>query len=151
MCYTGNMENIISHSDINQQEGFAVIRRMNYRMAGNKHSVFLTFAGDMDLFHDGTDGKLFMFRGMDSNDKRTDPRKSDQSLVKKSGGKSANKVFQDLVEQHKKGEKAERVRLYEKVATNKWKDKGEFELVDVKYGSFPNGNRKIFVFSLNPV
>ena len=135
------------HWDINQREGFSVIRRMNYRMTG---SVFLTFKDDTDAFRDGfdKDGKTFLFRGMDYNDHSFDPKKTDQLLVKKSGSKSENQIFKEVVERYKKGGKAEKVRLYEKIATNKWVDKGVFELVDVKFGSYPPGSRKIFVFML---
>jgi len=148
------MQKIIPHGNISIKEGFTVISRMYYRPAKNTHSVFLSFENDTDLFKDSYDenGNLFFYRGIDTNDKKIDPKKSDQSLIKKTGSKSMNSIFQDLVKNYKVGSvKAEVVHLYRKIATNKWTDEGNFELIDCKFGNFPKGNRKIFVFTLRSI
>jgi len=145
------MDKTIAHGEISMREGFTVISRMYYRPAKNTHSVCLTFEKDTDLFRDefSNDKKLFFYRGMDSNDKKTDPKKCDQSLFKKTGSESVNSKFKNAVERYKNGTSdAEIVHLYKKLGLNKWEYLGEFKLIDYKFGKFPKENRKIFIFTL---
>lgn len=146
------MKEILTHSDINSREGFSVISRMNYRPAGNIHSVFLTFTDDDDLFADEFQGDRCYFRGSNMRRSEADsPETADQSLYRRSGKKSANGIFFDIATAYRESGGSvnpEIIRVYKKLKPNVWQFEGEFELVDAKFGNYPKANRKIFVFTL---
>ena len=77
------------------------------------------------------------------------PKDIDQPLLNEKGTPSDNSKLIDFVKKHKQGEAPEKIRIFEKIQSGIWADKGLFELID--YGEEKDTKRNIFVFVLKPI
>jgi len=149
------MKDIFSYNDLVSEEGFNVQRSMNYRPQNKNYSIFLMSASDDSPYNDGfsDNGKTLFYEGEDLNKREVDsPKKYDQPLFTKTGKLTNNAIFFKATENYKTNRriKPEEVRVYEKLDSNVWSDKGWFNLVDVQYRQSEEENRKVFKFILQP-
>lgn len=150
------MQTILNHYDIAKIEGMSLQRGMNFRPNGKDYSIFLMSVRGGSPYNDSfdVDGKKLFYEGEDvSSKEKTDPKHFDQPFFTKTGKLSNNGKFYQAAENYKlsRRQKAERVKVYEKITNNVWYDKGLFELIDVEYKYSDLEKRRVFKFILLPL
>jgi hypothetical protein len=125
-------------------------RGMNYRLNPN-YSVILMSQRRNAPYKDRilSDGLTIEYEGHDTPriSSRINPKRLDQPRKTKSGKLTQNGLFASAVDDFKLGKrKTEVVRVYEKIFSGVWSEKGFFRLVD--YKCINETNRKVFHFFL---
>lgn len=125
-------------------------RGMNYRL-NPEYSVILmsqrSNAPYTDRLHD--DGMTIEYEGHDipKTSHEINPKDYDQPDKTKNGRPTQNGLFANAVVDFKNGKReAEIVRVYEKILTGVWSEKGFFKLIDYKV--INDGKRNVFRFIL---
>jgi len=149
------MKDIFSYNEIVQKEGFNVQKGMNYRPQSKRYSIFLMSIRDDAPYNDGFDkeGKLLFYEGHDLEKRENkNPKELDQPIFTKTGKLTSNGLFFKAAEDYKysRRQKPELIKVYEKISSNIWSDKGWFELIDVEYKKSDFEKRKVFKFILKP-
>ena len=149
------MQDILAYNEVVMREGFNVQRGMNYRPQGRRYSILLMSVRENSPYNDGFDsrGERLIYEGEDiSRRENKNPKETDQPIFTKTGKLTNNGLFLKAVEdlKYKRKEKAELVRVYEKINNNVWSDKGWFNLVDAEYNFSDVEKRKVFRFILLP-
>lgn len=150
------MQVILNHYDISKIEGMSLQRGMNFRPVGKDYSIFLMSVRDGSPYNDrfDNDGNKLFYEGEDVSAKeKTDPKHFDQPFFTRTGKLSNNGKFYQAAEDYKlsRRQRAEKIRVYEKITNNVWSDKGWFELIDVEYNYSELEKRKVFKFILSPL
>lgn len=143
---------IISYLEMCGEEGVNLQRGMNYRL-GKTYSVILMSVRPNAPYSDRIedDGEVLIYEGHDIPNRKggPDPKKVDQEKFNTSGTLTQNGLFLEAVEEHRKGKKPEKVKVYEKLRSGIWTFNGFFNLVDA-WVEINNG-RKVFKFRLDLV
>jgi len=141
---------VISHSEMCQEEGASLQRGMNFRLRGTTSVILMSLrrgAPYADRIEDN--GKTLIYEGHDipRTKQGPDPKKTDQPMRLPSGKPTQNGLFFDAAARAKTGESSpERVKVYEKVRTGVWVFDGIFDLIDAWQEK--SGRRKVFKFKL---
>lgn len=144
-------DEIVSYREMCDREGIQTLQRgMNYRLRSG-YSVVLMSRRPNAPYRDRIleDGETIEYEGHDAlrSQAGPDPKSVDQPRFLPSGKPTQNGLFADSIESFRSGEsEPEYVRVYEKVLTGVWSDKGLFELID--YRTESDGRRKVFKFRL---
>jgi len=146
-------DDIISYAEIVKQEGAPIQRGMTFG-GGRRYSVLLASSRRGAPYRDHFDSEtgLLTYEGHDVNksEQVPDPKSVDQPMNLPSGKLTENGKFLRAVLDYKDGlRKPELVRVYEKIDSGVWSDKGFFELVDAEI--VHDGKRNVFRFRLRPV
>lgn len=144
-------DQILLYRQMCDAEGVQTLQRgMNYRLNPD-YSVILmsqrTNAPYKDRIHE--DGITIEYEGHDipKTDFSINPKDHDQPRYTKNGNLTQNGLFSLAVENYKASiREPEIVRVYEKVMSGIWSEKGFFKLLDYKF--IPDGTRKVFRFIL---
>lgn len=124
-------------------------RGMNFRLT-DYHSVILMSQRANAPYRDKilNDGFTIEYEGHDAAKKDgVNPKGADQPRYNVSGSLTQNGYFANSVDKHNnEGTPTELVRVYEKIFSGIWSDKGFFQLIDYKYVN--DGNRNVFKFYL---
>jgi len=147
-------DQIISYREMCDTEGIQTLQRgMNYRINAN-YSVILMSQRKNAPYNDKIrgDGITIEYEGHDIPKTKDieDPKLFDQPRTTKSGRLTQNGLFAKAVDDYKKGKSPELVRVYEKLLSGVWSEKGFFKLVGYEYREDIN-NRKVFIFVLEEV
>jgi hypothetical protein len=133
------VDDIISYHDLVTEEKAALQKGMNFGV-GKKYSIFLMSLRENAPYADALDPitGMLTYEGHDEPQRRggPNPKEVDQPLTTPRGSWTEN-------------EKAELIKVYEKISRGIWSYKGFFELIDASIVS--DGRRKVFKFSLKPV
>src|SRR5438034_9892551 len=122
---------------------------------GKKYSVFLMSLRENAPYADALDEVTGMlaYEGHDEPQRQggPNPKEADQPLTTPRGSWTENGKFFRAAMDFKSGlrDKAELVKVYEKISRGIWSYKGFFELIDATIVS--DGKRKVFRFLLKPV
>lgn len=144
-------DEIISYRQMCDAEKVQTLQRgMNYRLNPN-YSVILMSQRRNAPYKDRilSDGLMIEYEGHDTPkiSSRINPKRLDQPRKTKSGRLTQNGLFASAVDDFKLGKrKPEIVRVYEKIFSGVWSEKGFFHLVNYKYMN--ELNRKVFHFFL---
>ncbi|MEZ5357456.1 MAG: HNH endonuclease [Candidatus Zixiibacteriota bacterium] len=146
-------DQIISFREMCDNENIQTLQRgMNYRLNAN-YSVILMSQRSNAPYNDKIcdDGISIEYEGHDLP-KTKDcqfPKKFDQPRTTMSGKLTQNGKFAKAVDDYKNGtRKPEIIRVYEKLISGVWSEKGFFNLVDYTFVKGDN-NRKVFIFKLS--
>lgn len=99
-----------------------------------------------------SDGITIEYEGHDipRTDKTINPKMLDQPLKTKNSTLTQNGLFAKTVDDYKSNlQEPEIVRVYEKLITGVWSEKGLFKLIDYKYEK--DNYRKVFLFILEEI
>ena len=154
-AYKNNMQrirdDILSYREMCDAEGAQTLQRgMNYRL-NPSYSVILmsqrSNAPYKDKIHD--DGKTIEYEGHDviRRSYEHNPKNENQPEKTDAGKLTQNGLFVKAVEEHRKGEEPELVKVYEKILSGVWSLKGFFDLIDYKI--VHDGGREVFRFVLH--
>jgi hypothetical protein len=146
-------DDIISYHQLVTEEQINLQKGMNFG-TGKNYSILLMSVRDGAPYDDAFDelGDL-IYEGHDIP--RTagciDPKVVDQPMQNPGGSWTENGKFFQAAINYKTGlkERAELVKVYEKIVRGVWCYKGVFELIDARI--VESGNRKIFKFYLHPI
>lgn len=143
-------DDVLSYREMCDAENVQTLQRgMNFKLNPN-YSVILmsqrTNAPYKDKIHD--DGITIEYEGHDVFKKAYNhfPKNEDQPEKLPSGKLTQNGLFIKAAQDFKNGEKAEIVKVYEKILPGVWSLKGFFELIDYKVVN--DENRNVFRFIL---
>lgn len=125
-------------------------RGMNFRM-NPKYSVILMSRRSNAPYSDKIldDSITIEYEGHDEprTSHEMNPKMIDQPIKTKNGSLTQNGKFVDAIEKYRIGsEKAESIKVYEKIMPGVWSLKGYFDLIDYRVQN--DGNRNVFIFSL---
>ncbi len=144
-------DEIVTYREMCDRENRQTMQRgMNYR-CNPSYSVFLmsqrTNAPYDDRVH--PDGFTIEYEGHDTP--KTvyvkNPKKVDQPLINQGGTLTQNGLFVQAIKDFKKGDRSpEIIRVYEKIFSGIWSEKGFFKLLDFK--NILKEGRKIYRFIL---
>ena len=144
---------VISYLDMCKEEGVNLQRGMNFRLRGG-HSVILMSvrlgAPYADRIED--EGKTLIYEGHDvpATKNGPHPKEVDQPEFNPGGGLTQNGLFYRAALQFKRTEdKAELVKVYEKMRSGIWVFNGFFRLIDAWREHI--NNRSVFKFKLELV
>lgn len=144
-------DQIISYRQMCDVENVQTLQRgMNYRLNSN-YSVILMSQRRNAPYRDRIleDELTIEYEGHDipKTSPQIDPKIIDQPKKTQSGKLTQNGLFATAVEEYKLDKrKPEIVRVYEKIFSGVWSEKGFFNLVDYQYITI--NNRKVFRFFL---
>ncbi|MEM2251398.1 MAG: YDG/SRA domain-containing protein [Candidatus Hadarchaeales archaeon] len=116
------------------REGKRLRRGMYYRLKKNYSVILMNTSSDApyeDFWEEA--GKILIYEGHNAFRRKgcPDPKSIDQPYTTKSRKLTQNGLFFEAVKAFKLGKrKAERVKVYEKIAPGIWKYHGFFRLVD---------------------
>lgn len=141
-------DDILNYREMCDAEKTQLQRGMNFRL-NPAYSVILmsqrSNAPYKDKIHD--DGITIEYEGHDVQKNHSDNYKTDDQPEKlPSGGLTQNGKFIKAVNDYKKGEKPELVKVYEKIKDGIWSLKGYFDLIDYKI--VHDGKRNVFRYIL---
>jgi len=145
-------DQIVSYREMCDNENIQTIQRgMNYRLNPN-YSVILMSQRKNAPYRDriSDDGLKIDYEGHDipKTAEINDPKSVDQPRFTKNGKLTQNGLFSAAVDDYKSGKRRpEIVRVYEKLFSGVWSEKGFFKLIDYEYRKDIN-NRNVFVFTL---
>lgn len=145
-------DEIISYREMCDRENVQTLQRgMNFRLNPN-YSVILMSQRKNAPYNDKicSDGFSIEYEGHDipNTSEVNDPKKIDQPRFTKSGKLTQNGLFANAIEDFKSGnQKAEIIRVYEKLIDGVWSEKGFFELVNYRF-ELDDNDRKVFIFVL---
>ncbi len=142
---------IISYQEMCNEEKTSLQKGMNFRIKNNSSIILMSLrknAPYVDRIEN--DGQILIYEGHDIAKYKTlnqDPKSLDQPMFLPSGQLSENGKFYNAVCNYKKGQqKAELVKVYEKIMPGVWSYNGIFKLVDAWQEE--SDNRKVFKFKL---
>ncbi len=146
-----NVGDVISYLTMCQEEGVNLQRGMNFRLR-NKLSIILMSLRSNAPYADRIEnnGEILIYEGHDvpnTKDLTVDPKMLDQPLKTPKGSFTENGKFYQAAQCYKSSrEKAELVKVYEKLHPGIWTFNGIFRLVDawLEY----DGRRNVFKFKL---
>jgi len=148
-------DDILTYRELCDKEDVQTIQRgMNFRL-NSKHSVILMSQRGNAPYKDKIleDGFTVEYEGHDTPKTETtpEPKTIDQPEKTKSGTLTQNGLFIKAAQEYKLSGKSELVRIYEKIFSGVWSDKGFFKLIDYKI--VHDGKRNVYRFllvSINP-
>jgi len=142
---------IISYQEMCNEEKTSLQKGMNFRIKNNSSIILMSLrknAPYVDRIEN--DGQILIYEGHDIAKYKTlnqDPKSLDQPMFLPSWQLSENGKFYNAVCNYKKGQqKAELVKVYEKIMPGVWSYNGIFKLVDAWQEE--SDNRKVFKFKL---
>lgn len=145
-------DQIISYREMCDNENIQTLQRgMNYHLNPN-YSVILMSQRKNAPYRDSIkeDGLTIDYEGHDIP-KTTDvdnPKFIDQPRCTKTGKPTQNGLFATAVDEYKAGKRQpEIVRVYEKLFSGVWSEKGFFKLIDYRYEE-DDRKRRVFIFTL---
>lgn len=144
-------DEIITYREMCDLENVQTLQRgMNYRLNSN-YSVILMSQRKNAPYHDRVypDDFIIEYEGHDvpKHDVSINPKSVNQPLRTKTGKLTQNGLFVKSIEDYKSGKsQPELVRVYEKLFTGVWSEKGFFKLRDFK--ETESNGRKVFRFIL---
>lgn len=155
------MKDVLTYDDIVRLEGFRIQKGINIHPKEKPYTILLMSIRQNSPYNDGFDekGEILTYEGENINirrdvrdDQKLDPKKSDQPMFTKRGNLTNNGKLFIAAEDYKfkRRDNPESVRVYEKISSNIWSDKGWFNLVDVDFLYSNNENRKVFKYKLHP-
>ncbi len=145
------LDEVLSYREMCDREGVQTLQRgMNYRIASG-YSVVLMSRRLNAPYRDRVlgDEQTIEYEGHDipRTAAEKDPKTNDQPRYLPSGKPTQNGLFADSVDAYRRGESdPELVRVYEKLFSGIWSDKGFFSLID--YKTVSDGKRNVFKFYL---
>jgi hypothetical protein len=148
-------DDILTYRELCDKEDVQTIQRgMNFRL-NSKYSVILMSQRGNAPYKDKIleDGFTVEYEGHDApkTDSTPEPKAIDQPEKTKSGNLTQNGLFIKAAQEYKLTGKFEIVRIYEKIFSGVWSDRGFFKLIDYKIVF--DGRRNVFRYmleSLNP-
>lgn len=149
-------DQIISYRDMCDLEGIQTLQRgMNFRLNA-QYSVVLMSQRHNAPYKDeiSKDGLRLIYEGHDvaNGPDVVSPKLLDQPYYTAKGTLTQNGKFANAVKDYKKAIRdAEVVRVYEKLFSGVWTDKGFFRLIDYKFILDHTKSRKVFRFVLEEV
>jgi hypothetical protein len=146
-------DDILTYRELCDKEEVQTIQRgMNFRM-NPRYSVILMSQRGNAPYKDRIleDGFSIEYEGHDApkSELISEPKNFDQPEVTKSDTLTQNGLFKKAVEEFKSTGKYEIIKVYEKLFSGVWSDKGLFKLTDYKI--INDGRRKVFRFILESV
>ncbi len=143
-------DDILTYRELCDNEGVQTIQRgMNFRL-NTQYSVILMSQRGNAPYNDRIldDGLSIEYEGHDApkSDLIPDPKKVDQPERTKSGHLTQNGLFKKAIDNYGESGEYELVRVYEKLFSGVWSDKGLFKLTDYKI--IHDGRRNVFRFIL---
>jgi hypothetical protein len=144
---------VISYLEMCQDEGASLQQGMNFRLRGGASVILMSvrpgapYADQVEQ-----DGRVLVYEGHDVPRTRggPDPKTVDQELTTPTGSATQNGRFYEAARRAQdRGERAEPVRVYEKVRTGIWVYNGTFRLLDA-WAEQIDG-RRVFKFRLEVV
>ncbi len=149
------MRDIISYTDVVQNEGFNIQHGMNFRPQGKPYSILLMSVRKGAPYNDSFDAQTntLLYEGHDVNRNESDsPKSVDQPMTSRTGALTRNGRFYKAAKdyQNKKTANPEKVRIYDKIGSNIWSDRGWFKLVSADYVFTEQEKRKVFQYRLEP-
>lgn len=149
------MKDILSYHELAMREGFGVQRGMNYKPQNKRYSVLLMSLRENSPYNDGFDekGEKLHYEGEDVSSREAKyPKEVDQVIFTKTGKLTGNGKFFKAAEDYNLGriKKPDIARIYEKIDSNVWSDKGLFDLVDAEFIFSKEEKRKVFKFIFVP-
>lgn len=149
------MKDIITYTELTAEENFQIQRGMNYRPNQKNYSIFLMSTRENAPYNDSfnEDKTLLFYEGEDVSGGEVDePKNYDQAFFTKNGNLTRNGKFFKKAEDYKYGrDEPERIKVYEKIKSGIWSDKGFFKLIDATYKESEQEDRKVFKFVLKPI
>ena len=148
------VDDIFGYDKLVAAEKATLQKGMNYRV-GKDYSVFLMSLRENAPYADALDEVTGMltYEGHDEPQRKDgpNPKEVDQPLTTPRGSWTENGKFFRAAMDFKSGlrDKAELIKVYEKISRGIWSYKGFFELIDANIVS--DRKRKVFKFSLKPV
>ena len=145
-------DQILTYREMCDNERVQTLQRgMNYRLNPN-YSVILMSQRKNAPYNDkvSNDGFSIEYEGHDvpKNDRLINPKQHDQPRTTRLGKLTQNGRFAKAVEEFRTGQReSEIVRVYEKLLSGVWSEKGFFKLVDYHYEK-DNAERNVFKFLL---
>jgi hypothetical protein len=146
-------DDILTYRELCDKEDVQTIQRgMNFRL-NSKYSVILMSqrgnAPYRDKIHE--DGFTVEYEGHDTPKTQLtpEPKTVDQPEKTKSGTLTQNGLFIKAAREHKLTGKFELVRIYEKIFSGVWSDRGFFKLIDYKIVF--DGKRNVFRYMLESI
>jgi hypothetical protein len=141
---------IISHTEMCLEEGVSLQRGMNFRLKGGTSVILMSLrkgAPYADRVEES--GEVLIYEGHDVPSNLTKiPKSVDQPFHTPSGTLTQNGKFFEAAEKYKEGlQKAELVKVYEKIKKGIWVYNGVFELVDAWIEK--DESRNVFKFKLH--
>jgi hypothetical protein len=146
-------DDILTYRELCDKEGVQTIQRgMNFKM-NSRYSVILMSQRGNAPYKDRilADGISIEYEGHDApkSELISNPKIVDQAETTKSGRLTQNGLFKRAVEIYKISGDYELIRVYEKLFSGVWSDKGLFKLTEYKIVN--DGNRNVFRFILESV
>jgi len=148
------MNEIFSHAEMSAKEGLSLQRGMNFHPGEKDYSILLMSVREGSPYNDDFDEsqQILTYEGEDvSRTEQDHPKEYDQPMFSRLGTPTNNGKFFQAAEAYrlKRRHQPEQVKVYEKINTNIWADKGWFSLVDVRFEYSEVEKRKVFKFILN--
>lgn len=143
-------DDILSYREMCDAENVQTLQRgMNFKL-NPKYSVILMSQRSNAPYKDKiySDGITIEYEGHDEPKTSYDfnPKAADQPKTTKNGKLTQNGLFAEAAENHKNGNLAELIKVYEKILPGVWSLKGFFDLIDYKIVN--DGKRNVFRFIL---
>jgi hypothetical protein len=141
---------VISYLDMCQMEGVNLQRGMNFRLRGGFSVILMSLrqgAPYADRIEES--GNILIYEGHDIPSFKDGPKSKlvDQPERNPGGGLTQNGLFFKAAHMHKEGkQKAEIVKVYEKIKSGIWVYNGLFNLVDAWQET--SNDRKVYKFKL---
>ena len=147
------MKEIFSHAEMSAKEGLSLQRGMNFHPGEKDYSILLMSVREGRPYNDDLDEtqQVLTYEGEDiSRTEQDHPKEFDQPMFSRLGRPTNNGKFFQAAEAYKLKRRhlPEQVKVYEKINTNIWADKGWFSLVDVRFEYSEVEKRKVFKFIL---
>ena len=146
-----NVGDIISYQEMCNEEKTSLQKGMNFKIKNGQSIILMSLrknAPYADRIENG--GQVLIYEGHDIAKYKTltqNPKTLNQPMYLPSGQLSENGKFYNAVSNYKMGQqKAEMVKVYEKIMPGGWSYNGIFELIDA--GQEISDNRKVFKFKL---
>jgi hypothetical protein len=140
---------VISYLKMCMEEGVNLRRGMNFRLRKKSSVILMSLRPDAQYADRVEDnGRVLIYEGHDvGRESRVDPKTIDQPLTYPNGKPTQNALFLAAAERFKAGQnKAELVKVYEKIRPSIWVYNGLFRLIDGWQES--SDGRQVFKFKL---
>jgi 5-methylcytosine-specific restriction endonuclease McrA len=145
-----NPRDVISYLEMCSQEGTSLQRGMNFHLRGDESIILMSLRPNAP-YTDGVEdnGRILIYEGHDVSKTQDTPipKIIDQPMNNPGGTFTQNGLFYQAAQKYKNNsQRAELVRVYEKLHTGIWVYNGTFKLVDA--WEQQEDNRKVFKFKL---
>lgn len=144
------VEEILTHDEMCRKENTGLQKGINFNM-GDRHSIILMSRATDATYHDEfqENNTVLIYDGHNATKSEgIDPKSVDQPERTPSGTLTQNGKFHQAAQQFKIGDRtAERVKVYEKMQSDRWIYHGIFLLTDSWIHN--DGIRNVFKFKLN--